>query len=369
MMIGSVIGVGIFGVPYAFSQSGYVIGLIELLVLAILLTVLQFMLAELSLQTEGHHRLVGFVGTYLGGRAKWVAMIVVAGSVWGAILAYMIVGGKFLYLLLQPIFGGPPFVYSYVIAVVAGYLIYRGLKFASHLEVGVVVALIFLFVAIILQCLPLIHVEYLTTLNTSNAFLAYGVTLFSLTSIGIVPEMREILGRKAKSKLGLSILIGMFVIVCLYALFTFAVVGVTGAGTSQAALDGLVPLFGESFRLVTLLLGTLSITSIFVLLGIGLQNTFQFDFNCSRMKSWLLVMAVPVLVFAAGMREFVSLIGFLGTMFGGLIGILIVMAYKKMISHPFCVQKHCLNFPTILSWFVMLVFACGIIFEINHLLL
>lgn len=368
MMIGSVIGVGIFGVPFAFSQSGYVIGLVELLLLAILVTILQFMLAELSIQTEGNHRLVGLVGKYLGQKAKWFAMIAVAGGVWGGILAYMIVGGKFLQLLLQPIVPGQSFVFTYAIVIVAGYLIFRGLKFASRLEVGVVLTLIFLFIAIILQCIPLVHFQNLSSINWSKAFLPYGVTLFALTSIGIVPEIREVLGKKARSQLGTSIIFGMMVVVILYTLFSFAVVGVTGAKTTQMALDGLIPLFGESFRFVTLLLGTITITSIFMLLGIGLMNTFRFDFGCSKIKAWFLVMVVPVVLFVSGVREFISVIGFMGVLFGGGIGIFIVRTYMKMITHPFCVEKHCLNFPKILSWLVLFVFIFGLIFEAVHLL-
>lgn len=369
MMIGSVIGVGIFGVPYAFAQSGYAIGMIELIILAGLLTVLQCMLSEMALQTPGNHRLVGFVDRYLGSKAKWFATLAVSCSIWGSILAYMIVGGRFFHTLFAPLFGGAPIIYSFILMVLAGYLIYRGLKFAAGFEFVLIVLLLMLFLVVILLCLPFIHAKNLLAIQPQNAFLPYGVVLFALTSIGIVPEIKEVLGKQAKSHLGLVVLVGMGLVTLLYLLFTFAVVGVTGQQTTQIAFEGLIPYFGTSFLVLSSVLGSLCILSIFMVLGVGLMDTFQQDFKRTKNQAWLLVMMVPILIFLLGVREFVVIIGFLGAIFGGIIGILIVRSYMRMLDHPICVEKHCLELPKWVCWILIALFLGGMVFEATHVLL
>ena len=369
MMIGAVIGVGVFGIPFAFAQSGVVIGLLELLILGAIMIVLQFMFAEISLQTPGKHRLVGYVDLYLGRAWKYLATAAVCASSWGAILAYMIIGGSFLHLLFGSLLGGSVQMYSFVIAIIAGILIYSGLQFASRLELFVILSLLFLFVFMILISVPYVQVANLQTIHWTNAFLPYGIILFALSSVGIVPEIKDVLGSRSKSQLGQAVLIGMTIVIVLYALFSVAIVGVTGAETTQAAFDGLVPVFGNAFRYVTALLGTLTIISISVMLGIQLMNTFKVDLHRSHKTAWAMTMLVPVVFFLFGFREFVHLIGFIGSVFGGLLGVLIVLTYLRMRKTATCLIHHCINFPAVLSWIVLLVFLMGILFKLFQFLL
>ena len=368
MMIGGVIGVGVFGIPYAFAKSGFAVGLLELLVLAVLIGILQFMFAEIALQTAGSHRLVGYVDIYLGSFWKWVAVVAVSISSWGAMLAYMIVGGKFLTQLF-PLGNQVTYFFPYVLAVVAGVLMYRGLQFASKLEIGVILALLLLFVFIILRSIPFIELSNFSTIHLENTFFPYGIILFALTSMGIVPEIKDVLGNRAKLQLGKVIVYGMISIVCLYALFAFAVVGVTGGTTTQAAFDGLIPVFGTSFGFVTSLLGGIVVLSAFMIFGVELTNVFRFDFGVSKNIAWLATILVPVIVYAVGVHEFINVIGFIGSVFGGLLGILIVLTYIRMTALPFCQKQHCLNLSKIVSWFVIMLFLGGIIFELAHYLL
>jgi len=363
MMIGAIVGVGVFGLPYVFAQAGFAVALLELLAIAILLTILQLMQAEVAIQTPGKERLAGFVRHYMGKQWSWLAVAALSASIWGAMLAYMIVGGNFLFLLLSPLFGGTETIYSLIIALFASLLIYRGLQFASRIEVTIVGALLLLFLFIILVSLP--HIQFSSYHSTAspNFFLPYGIILFSLAGVGIVPEMREVLGKRLKSRLGHAVMIGMAIIVLLYILFSATVIGVTGANTTPVAFDGLVPVLGNTFRVVSTILGTLTILSIYFVLGIELLNTFRVDFRLPHKLSWFLVTSVPVILFLAGAREFIQVIGFVGSVFGGALGILVVLTYLKMKKSPLCRERTCLNFPNVLAWGIILVFFLGIIFE------
>ncbi len=366
-MIGAIVGVGVFGLPFAFEQAGFPVALLELLLMGAFLTVLQLMQAEIVLQTKGRHRLVGYVREYLGERYAVVTVVAIACALWGAMIAYMIVGGNFLFLLLSPFFGGTEFVYALVLAGIVGVLLYRGVSFVSRFEVYIVGALLFLFLFVILASMP--HVDPLTYFHatTHNVFLPYGIILFSLAGVGIVPEMRDLLGTQSRAQLGKAIIYGMGLILLLYVLFTAAVIGVTGTATTPVAFDGLVIVLGDTFRVVTSLLGILTILSIYLMLGIELINTFRLDFHLPHRQSWLIVMVIPVILFLLGAREFISVIGFVGSVFAGSICILIVLTYLRLKRSPCCREHTCLNFPNTFSWVLILLFVAGILFEIMKL--
>ncbi len=364
MMVGGIVGVGVFGLPFVFAKTGIVIAMIELLIMGFLLTVLQLMQAEVAIQTNGKQRLVGYVRRYLGNRWSWIVTIALAGGIWGAMLAYMIVGGKFVYLFAAPVLGGTEFVYSLMVAVAASALIYRGLTFASKAEIVVVVALLFLFVFIILASIPHLDPAQWLPISLEHAFVPYGVILFSLAGVGIVPELHDVLGKQSRSKLGPVILTGMGIIILLYALFSLVVVGVTGELTTEVAFDGLVPVLGNTFRLFATGLGTLTILSIYFMLGIELLNTLRFDFRMRHKTAWMIVVIVPVLAYLLGAREFISVVGFVGSVFAGTLGVLIALTYDRMKRSPVCREHHCLNFPTVFTWILIALFIGGIGFEI-----
>ena len=369
VMVGGMVGVGIFGLPYVFSKAGFTLGLMEVLIIGSLMLFLQLMLAEVVLQTRGRHRLVGYVKIYLGNFWSKVTIVAISAGVWGAMVAYIIVGGKFAHILLNPVFGGGEMIYSLLIASIASFFIYRGLEFAAKAEIIIVIGLLLLFLFLILVSIPHIDMSNYATINFSNAFLPYGVVLFSLAGIGVVPELKDVLGVKQENKIGHVIMMGMFLIVSLYILFSAAVVGVTGADTTQAAFEGLVPILGDSVRVLATFLGSLTILSIYTILGIELLNTFRFDYNLKQNHAWFAVVSVPVVLFLLGLRELIDIIGFVGAVFGGVLGILIALTYWSLKKSPVCKKHKCLNFPNILTWLLIMLFTGGIILEITSTLI
>jgi len=364
-MVGSIVGVGVFGLPYVFAQSGFVVGAIWLLVLAVLLTTLQLMYAEVCVQTgDGGHRLVGFVEEYLGKRWRPWALAALAGTLWGAMLAYLIVGGHFLHLLFGTAFGGPEELYALLLAAVVCVLVWRGLGFVSKIEVWIIGALLFLFAFMTLAALPHVEIKNLfVDPEWHQVLLPFGVVLFSLAGVGVVPEMKDILGRKQQSQLPRAVLTGMVIITLIYLAFSAAVVGATGANTSQIAFDSLVPVLGGAFAVVGSVLGAMTVFSIYMILGIELQNTFLFDIRLSRWTSFTLTMGVPIVLYLAGVRTFIDVVGVVGGVFAAFLGILIVLMYEKMRKSPTCNRHKCLKVPHVVSWIIIAVFTASILVQ------
>ncbi|MBU0614108.1 hypothetical protein KJ766_02375, partial [Patescibacteria group bacterium] len=53
-LVGSVIGVGIFGLPFVFARSGFFVALVYMVVLALVNTLLLLMYADVIKNTKGN---------------------------------------------------------------------------------------------------------------------------------------------------------------------------------------------------------------------------------------------------------------------------------------------------------------------------
>ncbi|MDP3771442.1 MAG: aromatic amino acid transport family protein, partial [bacterium] len=145
MLVGTIIGAGIFGVPYVVARSGVAIGLIHFAVLTVALLLIHLFFGELTLRTNAHHRLVGYAEKYWGAPGKWLAAMSGILGIYGALLAYIILGGSFLHQLAGQTFGGTPWSYSIIFAVVGAFVIALGLRLIEEVEF---ILTAFLFIAL-----------------------------------------------------------------------------------------------------------------------------------------------------------------------------------------------------------------------------
>lgn len=360
-MIGGMVGVGVLGLPYAFAKSGWLVGFTMLLALGFFIMLLNFMYAEVVEQTSGRHRLVGYIQKYLGKIPSRLIAVVFALYAWGAMLAYILVGGDFLHTLLFPLLGGSLLTYQLAMAVLSSFLTFGGIKKMVKVESVIVGILIFLFTFMILVSLPSLEPRNIFSVHLNSWFVPYGVLFFALSGLGVIPEMKDVLGARRRHELPHTILFGQMIIVLLYALFALAVVGVTGPLTTESAFDGLASVFGRTFAVAGSLLGSIIVLSIFSVVSIELQDTFRFDYKIPQKISWLLTVTVPVVLLLVGISQFVELIGFLGAVFGGFVGIVVAVMYEKMRRVGLCPAHKCLRVPHFVVWLLIAVFAGGII--------
>ena len=69
VFLGTVIGVGIFGLPYVALKAGFFVTVFYFLFMVLIAVSIHFLYAEVALGTKGIHRLPGYVEKYLG--EKW----------------------------------------------------------------------------------------------------------------------------------------------------------------------------------------------------------------------------------------------------------------------------------------------------------
>lgn len=361
VMVGSMVGVGIFGLPFAFAKAGFWIGAVLLVIIAAETMLIDTMYGEVILRTHARHQLIGYANKYLGPVFQKIIFFSAVLTGYAALLAYIIISGDFLNTLLSSFFYAPLTGYSIAFFICVSLAVLRGLKTVSWLELtfsGFFVAIIVLFFS---SGFSHINITNFSGHMYSYAYLPYGVLLFAFGGLLAVPISREVLVGQ-EHKLRKVILYGVLGVALLYAIFTVTVVGVSGETTSPDAISGLFEFIGPRISLIGALFGISAITTSFLMLASGLIEVFHFDFKIHKFKSWLLVVVPPMVLFLAGIRTFVDVISLAGGVALGVDHIVIVLLYAKAKSHGDRVPEYSIGIPNWLLWIIMTVFAVGIVY-------
>lgn len=359
VLIGTIVGVGIFGIPYTVARSGFALGLFFLAVLGLVFLLLHLFYGEIVLRTLGKHRFVGYAQIYLG---KWGKRLTSFTSIfinYGALLAYMIVGGKFL----EIIFGGSEFNWSLIFFIVCSLAIFFGLRVIVKIELFMSLFLIITIFLIFIKGWPAIDLNNLSTLDWKYFFLPYGVILWAIGGLAAIPEMKEVFKENYKS-FKKAIIVGTLLPVLLYVIFVLTVVGVTGSKTSPEAINGLVGSLGSSTVVLGAVFGLLAVTTSFLVIGLSLKKIFWYDYGANKHVSWVLTCLVPVVAFLLHWRDFIVVIGFLGAILGGLDGILLILIYRKAKKIGQRKPEYSLKIPSFVYYSIIFVFSLGIIYQI-----
>lgn len=363
MAIGSTLGVGVFGLPYAFAKSGFLLGAIELIIVSSLLGVLSFMFAEVVLQTPGVHRVVGYVDMYLGRFWARVMTVDFTLAVWAAIVAYLIIGASFLHALFLPLVDIPSLFFSGFLLAFVFFLTHNGVRAFARFELPLMLLLFVLFAALLVRAAPEIRLTNLLPLHFDQMFVPYGVLIFALTGFGVVPSLKALLGKRQENRLPHILLLSRVFLGLLYILFALAVVGVTGASTSEMPFEALAPVFGTGFLVFASLLGVVTTLSIFSSLSLQLNEIFSIDLRLPRLLSSLLTFGPPAAVVALGWTDFIRLLQFTGATFGILTMLLLLVVYEVLRRDPVCALRRCLRVPRWVSVLIALTLLAGMGFE------
>ncbi len=355
-LAGTIIGVGFFSLPYITLQVGFPIMLGYFLVLGTLVILIHLFFGELALETPDLKRLPGFAKIHLGKWGEKAAFISSILGIFGALLAYLIVGGEFLTELLSPIFGGGKLFWTLIYFSFGALLIFFGINTIAKVEFWGVFLFFVILIAIFFRGFSQIKLGNLFPWpNFSQLFLPYGVILFSLWGAALIPEVEEML-RENKKLLKKIIIVSILIPIFVYLFFIYLILGITGSKTTESALGGLRNFLGQGIVNLALFFGVLTTFTSFIALGLTLKKVFWYDLKIGRNASWLITCFTPLILFLIGIKQFIPVISFVGAIMLGIDGILILLMYRKI--RP----KNLLVYP------LVLILLVGIIYEIIYFL-
>jgi len=353
---GTIIGVGLFSLPYITLKVGIWVMLGYFLVLGSLVILVHLFFGELALKTPDLKRLPGFAKFHLGKWGEKTAFLSSILGIFGAILAYIIVGGEFLTELLSPIFGGGNLVWTLFYFSLGAALIFFGIKAISKIEFWGLVLFFIILIAIFFRGQTFLKIENLfPSPDFSQLFLPYGAILFSLWGAALIPEVEEML-RERKKLLKILIPISILIPIFVYLFFIYLILGITGSQTTESALTGLRNFLGDRIVSLGLFFGVLTTFTSFIALGLTLKKVFWYDLKIDKNLSWAITCFIPLALFLIGIKSFIPVIVFVGGAMLGIDGILILLMYHKI------------NPKKILIYPLFLILLGGIIYEIIYFL-
>jgi len=354
-LIGTIVGAGIFGIPYTISQTGVLPGSILLIVLGSIFILVMLLYGEIALSTKEKHRLIGYAEKYLGKKGKILATVSVIMAFYATLIAYLIIGGKFSFLLLKNYIGGNATIYSLVFFCIGAIIIFKGIKLVARGEF--IMAILLLLVALLLfyKGMPTIKASNLTTINLSKIFLPYGVILFAISGLAAIPEIPALLGNR-KQRLKIIIIIGTLIPVIIYGLFALMTIGVSGKATSTEALLGLSQRIPDHVLQIGAIFGVLAVFTSLLIFGLNLTHVYQYDYHFPHLIAFALFFVPPIILFLLGLQNFITLIGSVGALFGGLNAILVILMHSHIKKFRDRKPEYSINIRSSLSYFLILIF-------------
>ncbi|MCD6500580.1 amino acid permease [bacterium] len=361
-LIGTIIGAGVFGIPYIMAKSGVLFCLFYFLILGIIVLFLHSAFGEIVLRTNEKHRLIGYAEKYLGKKAKiLITFSTIFGTI-GALLAYIILGGDFLKIIFPAPFS--TFQLSLLLWIILSFFVLLGIKSIAWTEVFLNIGFLVVIFLIFFFSFPKINPANFVLANKNYIFLPYGIILFSLVGWNAVPEIERILSKKGNLKK--VIISSMVFVVGFYFLFGLIISGVTGQNTTEEAFQGLLPILGRKIMILGGLFGLFCVSTSFLILGNYLKNALIFDYHFPRFLAFFLACFSPLALFLTGIREFIWVIAFVGTFMGLIEGTVICLVYKNAKKLGERVPEYSLKIPKILLYLIPLIFIFGAISQIIY---
>lgn len=362
LLVGVIIGAGMFALPYAVVRAGVLWGAIHLVATFSLLLYVHLLYGTIVLGTPGKHRLPGYARIYVGAWLSKISFTSALFGFYGALLAYGILGGIFLEQLLNNTLSVA--VYTALFFVVGGALLATGLRNVGIINFFLMGFLVFVVLTLFLMAFGRIDISNMGRGDPSFWFLPYGIFLFAFAGASVIPDVVEVIGRDRKKTFRRILIGSMLCVLAVYTLFMYTTIGVSGSATTKDAISGLGAFLGGNVVVYGSLIGLLAVFTSYVSLGADLKNIFMYDYGWRKRIAWGMVVLVPPALYVLGASDFVLIVSIVGAVAIGIDGITIfltVLAYKKKNGG---LQKK----QRILMWLLLGALLTGVCYEIQSLL-
>ncbi len=363
MLAGMIIGVGIFAVPFSFARAGFLLGALELVVLAGVVTAVHLCYGDVVLATKTFHRLPGYARIHLGPLASCLAWGSSLFGIAGTLLAYILLGSHFLSSLFPASFPeAGALEWAVLFTSLGAAVTFFTLRKEAFIN-GILTAFLIGFI-IFLGFLLAPHADRVnfSGFHLKEIFFPYGVILFALSGGLVIPDLITFLGR-SRPHVRRAIAVGSFIPAAITLFFAWAVVGVGGSHTTTDAISGLQAAAGERVVFLGNGIGFLAVFTSYILLTSSFQALLSLDFGVKKRSAWVIGVIVPFLGYFFGFTDFIRVIAAVGALAIGVDSGLILAMHERLRKgrRP---RFHALFFGKALIYAVI---VAGIAYEIQKI--
>jgi len=363
VMVGYVIGVGMFGLPFLISRAGLLSFFVILIILAFVQHFIHLIYANVILETPSSHRMAGYAGIYLGKFWKQVTFLAKLIGNYGALLAYIIITGIFLNQLLGPYLGGNEFIYASILFFIEAIIVFFGIGMIARAELFMTILLLLVVAMISVKGLGVISTDNYLLVDWKYFFLPYGAMLFAIDGNGALPMVVRLVKRD-KNLVKKVVKIGTFLPVLVIFVFTLMVVGISGGSTTPDALTGMGVVLKDGVIFFALIFGVLTMITSFFGVAESIKETLWWDYKFNKRIAWALAVFVPYFLYVFGFKDLIEIISFAGAIAGGISAIVLILIFSRIEK----VKKRLILFKRkpnlIIIGLLISMFIAGIIYEL-----
>ncbi len=361
----TVIGAGMFALPYIFFKAGLVFGLFYLFFFSAIFALMHLMYADVILRTRENHRFAGYAGIYLGRFSFWLtAVITILGGIF-ALTIYLILSASFIGLALPLI----PDIYKILIFWLFGSAaVFWGINRLAASEFLILLGSLAIVSTLLFFGLKNFNEALSETpfFNFSYVLAPLGAVFFSMGGRVAVPAVLGYFRNNGEkiAEAKKPIVFGSFFPSFVYVLFILGILGLS-RNVSEDSVSGIVGGAPFFILLILGLLGIVSLFSTYIVIGRDIKKSLEHDFKFPQIFSGLAVAATPLILYFIGLRNFMELVGFAGGIFVGLDNIILILIWQKAVKTETSVKILNKINPAII-YFLFLVFTGGIIYTLLY---
>jgi len=377
LLAGTIIGAGIFALPFVFMNAGIIAGLFYLIIFCLVFILIHLMYAEVIIKTNGEHRFPGYAKIYLGKFGFFLATLTDILGMLLVLTVFLILSASFLNLILPSGFAVSEILkvlLFWFLGSAAIFLEIRSMAFSEFLIlIGIILIALMIF---IFGAFNFAKIASFPLLNFKNIFLPYGIILFALAGRVAIPavinyfqkinpETRLPAVRQGQTqKIKQSIILGTLIPAIVYFLFVFGVLGLSG-NVSEDAVSGLIGSVSPLVLFLVGIFGLISIWSSYIVVGLDVKSAFRFDLKIPKILAGLIVISAPLILFLTGFQNFLTLVSFIGGIFIALEGIFIALMWlkaRRVKTEEIIFKK----LSPVIAYILIIVFIGGMIYKLIY---
>ncbi len=305
ILVGTLVGAGVLGLPYAASKVGLIPAMGILFGIMLLMLFTSFIVLKLSAEMGGA-QMSTIAQSSLGKTGGWIMYLSIMITGFGAFLAYIAGIGS----IFTNLFGVNETIGAIFFWILASSVIYLGLEASGKTELIMSLLLLAIFIGITGMLLPHARLENALYADYTGIFSMMGVVIFAFGFHTVIPDVYRGIGSYKKTK---KIIVLAFLIpTVVYAVFMVVFLMTFGKNTPQVATQGLETIYNGMGNVVGNALPLIAITTSYIGLGLAQQSNSKEFLRLKKPAAWALTVVPPIIIYLAGVKNFADILSFSG---------------------------------------------------------
>ena len=325
LLAGTIMGAGIFSLPYVFRQVGTGLGTVYLVAFALIYFVIHWRYAQVLHANQAGHHFFYFAKKYLPQWAARLASFTVLGGLLFTLTVYLILSASFANIAFNG-FSSTAVIMFWLLGSVFIFVRTWVLGVAEIVGIGgiALIVLVILFTGGV----GTVDVPVIQPVSIPLLLLPFGPLLFAFAARSAIPKVYEVY-RSAREKFSLkrAIFWGTMIPIVVYLFFVVGVLRLVPdvAPDTISSLGFLSP----TVMLLIGVMGLLTLWTSYIMIGSNVFDILRTDVFKSRWASGIVAVFAPLTLYTLGIQNFLAAVSITGGIFLALEASFVMMIWAK----------------------------------------